>query len=191
MRTVRIIHVGDPLRAAVELFVRSVYKLKYDASLGLMAWPLIAMIDDENEILCAAGLRSKQYGFFSESYFEVPIESVLHRISGQPVSRDKILEVVTLTSRAPSATGELVRGIQDFGERTGFAWSFFTLTGRLSTMLERLGHQLIFLAAADHRRLADAEVWGNYYDTRPKVFALAGARVQFVNIQGTDVPAHA
>ena len=62
-----------------------------------------------------------------------------------------------------------------FGEASGFSWSFFTLTSRLSRMIGRLGFEPICLADADPRHVPDRERWGDYYQTRPKVFAVARA----------------
>src|ERR1700682_2439004 len=96
---------------------------------------IIAVLDDRDEILCAAGLRFLDDGFFSERYLDAPIEDVVSAMSASAVTRSAIFEVTTLASRAPLATAEFITEIGNFGEKAGFDWSFFTLTRRLHLMV--------------------------------------------------------
>jgi len=49
---------------------------------------LIAFRGDDDELLCAAGLRTAQDGFFSESYLDAPIEQILGDLSKGTVDRE-------------------------------------------------------------------------------------------------------
>jgi len=51
---------------------------------------------------------------------------------------------------------------ENFGEKAGFEWSFFTLTRRLHLMVSRLGIAPTLLGEGDSRRIADSERWGTY-----------------------------
>src|SRR6202008_3939106 len=145
----------------------------------LEAFParIIALLDPRDEVICAAGLRFLDDGFFSERYLDAPIEDLVGAISARTVNRSAVFEVTTLVSRTPLATAEFITQIGSFGERAGFEWTFFTLTRRLHIMICRLGIVPTLLADAARRRIADAERWGTYYAYQPKVYAVASRRV--------------
>jgi hypothetical protein len=163
----------DPRRHSAEDFIKKIYAARYGARLETFPSRIIALLDNRDEILCAAGLRFFDDGYFSERYLDTPIENAVSAISARPVNRNAIFEVTTLASRAPLATAEFIAEIGAFGERAGFEWSFFTLTRRLHLMVRRLGIALTYLGEADRRRIADSERWGTYYAFQPKVYAVA------------------
>jgi len=168
-----VIREGDALRDAAEAFIRSVYAAQYGAQLEGFPSRLFAVLNDREEIVCAAGMRLQEDSFFSERYLDLPIEQTLGEVSSRTISRGEIFEVTTLASQAPRATANFIEALGAYGESNGFVWSFFTLTRRLHRLVERLVHPLIHLADADYRRIPDYERWGTYYATEPKVFAIA------------------
>jgi Thermostable hemolysin len=168
----------DALRRSAEEFIKSTYAARYGARLETFPSKIITLLDHRDEILCAAGLRFLDDGFFSERYLDTPIEDVVSAISARAVNRSAIFEVTTLASRAPLATAEFIAEIGAFGEKAGFEWSFFTLTSRLQLLVSRLGITLTLLGEADRRRIADSERWGTYYASQPKVYAVASQRLK-------------
>jgi Thermostable hemolysin len=172
-----VIREGDALRGLAETFVRNVYAAQYGAQLEGFPSRIFAVLNDQDEIVCAAGVRLQDDGFFSERYLDSPIEQVLGIASKRAIARGEIFEVTTLASLAPRATASFIEAVGAFGESKGFVWSFFTLTRRLHRLVERLGHPLTHLADADHRRIPDHERWGTYYASEPKVFAIASPRL--------------
>ena len=137
-------------RRSAEEFIKNTYAARYGARLETFPSRIVALLDHRDEILCAAGLRFLDDGFFSESYLDSPIEDVVSAIlarAGQQPERN--LSVTTLASRAPLATAEFISEITTFGERAGFEWSFFTLTRRLHLMVRRLGIALTCLGEAE------------------------------------------
>jgi Thermostable hemolysin len=179
-----VIREGDALRSIAETFIRNVYATEYDAQLRTFPSLLFALMNERAEILCAAGIRLQEDGFFSERYLDSPIEQALGTASKRTITRSEIFEVTTFASRAPRATMQFIKSLGVFGELNGFAWSFFTLTQRLHRLVERLGHPLTHLADADYRRIPDHERWGTYYASQPKVFAIANPRL---GLDGNDV----
>src|SRR5882757_7795660 len=177
MRTTALLTNDDPRRPSAEAFIKNTYTARYGARLETFPSRIFALLDHRGEILCAAGLRFLDDGFFSESYLDTPIEDVVSAILARPVNRSAIFEVTTLASRAPLATAEFISEIGAFGERAGFEWSFFTLTRRLHLMVRRLGIAPTYLGEADRRRIADSERWGTYYASQPKVYAVASQRL--------------
>jgi len=192
LRTI-ILERAEPLRESAEIFIGKTYAGWYGACLHSFPARIVALVDECDEILCAAGLRFEDDGFFSESYLDTPVEDTLSAFSERRVERSEVFEVTTLASRAPRATAGFISGIGAFGEKSGFAWSFFTLTHRLHRMVERMGIALQPLGEADFRRIADHERWGTYYQTQPKVYAGASARLAVLrpHYQPDQVHAHA
>jgi hypothetical protein len=168
----------DARKPAAEEFIKDTYAARYGARLETFPSRIIALLNHRDEILCAAGLRFLDDGFFSERYLDSPIEDVVSAISARAVIRSAIFEVTTLASRAPNATAEFITEIGTFGEKAGFEWSFFTLTRRLHHMVKRLGIATTLLGEADRRRIADSERWGSYYACQPKVYAVASRRLE-------------
>jgi thermostable hemolysin len=186
-----ILEENSPLRNEAEKFIKDTYYTRYRADIPPIKSRIMAVVDRSEQILCAAGLREAQDGFFSESYLQAPIETVLSIASNSRVDRNEIFEVTTLASRAPSAIAELIGEIVAFGETSGFSWSFFTLTSSLSRMVGRLGFEPICLATADRRRVPNFERWGDYYETRPKVFAVSRTHFDRQRSFNNRVEAHA
>ncbi|MGD0640285.1 MAG: thermostable hemolysin [Roseiarcus sp.] len=172
MKTIMIGRTG-PRREDAEGFIRNVYRARYNADVSVFPAHIIARVDRGDAIVCAAGLRTDRDGFFSERYLDAPVEAVLTAVCGGEVARERVFEVSNLASRAPRATAAFINEIAALGRRSGFQWSFFTLTRRLGVMVERLGVDLTYLADADRRRIADFERWGEYYAHQPRVYAAA------------------
>jgi len=174
-----VIREGDTLRDRAETFIRNIYAAEYGAQIQTFPSRIFSLLNDCDEIVCAAGVRFQNDGFFSERYLDTPIEQALGAMSKRTIARGEIFEVTTFASRVPRATVGFIESIGHFGETNGFVWSFFTLTRRLHRLVERLGHPLSHLADADYRRIPDHERWGTYYDSEPKVFAIASPRLAF------------
>jgi Thermostable hemolysin len=178
MRVTVLLTNDDARRRSAEELIKNTYAARYGARLEAFPARIIALLDPRDDVLCAAGLRFLDDGFFSERYLDAPIEDLVGAMSAKTVSRSAIFEVTTLVSRTPIATAEFITQIGAFGERAGFEWSFFTLTRRLHTLMCRLGIVPTLLADADRRRIADAERWGTYYACQPKVYAVASRRLK-------------
>jgi Thermostable hemolysin len=167
MRTTALLTNNDARRRSAVEFIQNTYAARYNARLEVFPSRIITLLDDCEDILCAAGLRFLDDGFFSERYLDVPIGDVVGAISARTVNRDAIF-----------ATTEFIAEIGAFGEKAGFEWSFFILTRRLHIMICRLGITPTFLGEADRLRIADAEPWGTYYACQPKVYAVASRRLK-------------
>lgn len=177
MQGAEIIEPMDAERPSVEAFIRDVYAREHGARIDHFADRLLRRTNIRGETVCVAGLRLAADGFFSERYLAEPIEAALARATGRSVHRDDIYEVTTLTSRSPRDIVGFIDDIVSFGARNGLAWCFFTLTHRLSLLVERLHLAPIYLGEADPARIEDAAAWGRYYTTRPKVYGVCGIKM--------------
>ena len=180
-----------PLRAASEACIRTVYEQAFGARDLVLPPLLLARVAPDGDPVCAAGMRTEADGFFSEVYLDMPIEQALARRAGRPVARAAVMEVTTLASLSVDASSAFVRQIAGFGKETGFAWSFFTATGRLRRLLGRLGIPTFVLAKANASRVADPERWGSYYRHAPHVCAVHGDWVDDDAVQERERPRHA
>jgi hypothetical protein len=132
-----VVREGDALRRVVETFIRNVYAAEYGAQLQTFPPRLFALTNERAEIMCAAGVRLQEDGFFSEIYLDSSIEQELCTASKRTITRNEIFEVTTFASRAPRVTMKFIKSLGLFGEQNGFASSFFTLTQRLHRLVER------------------------------------------------------
>ena len=119
--------------------------------LGGFPAKLVTILNERGDILCAAGLRSRDDGFFSERYLDRPIEKTLERLHGGVVRRDRVFEISTFASRSPHSVPCFISQVIEYGEDAGFEWAFFTLTHRLSRLLNRIGLELAPLGVGNER----------------------------------------
>jgi Thermostable hemolysin len=171
-RLLTLVSRSHPLRLCVERCIRETYDRMFGARKLMFPSTLLALLDENERPICAAGLRTADDGFFSEIYLDAPIEQVLSRYSATAVCRDVVFEVSTLVSLSADAAPHFIRRIASLGNNAGFAWSFFTATERLRKLLGQLGILTIELAAADPSRIARRDHWGRYYEHSPKVCAV-------------------
>ena len=115
-----VIREGDAFRDDAEMFIRNVYDAEYGAQIRSFPIHIVALQNDRGEIVCAAGVRFQDDGFFSERYLDLPIEEALGLATKRAVVRSKIFEVTTFASRAPRTTVGFVESIGRFGEANGF-----------------------------------------------------------------------
>jgi len=164
--------VGDPARAPVEDFIRSVYAERFGADLVHFA-PTLVSLRDDRRVVAAAGYRSAGTGrLFLEAYLQAPIERMLAASGGTTPARARVVEVGHL---AAMRAGEGLRLMKMLGvhlSSLGFHWVVCTLTEELRHLFGRLGVPTTVLGRADPAALGeDALHWGRYYDHRPTVLA--------------------
>jgi hypothetical protein len=152
------------------------FRASFEAEIRVAQVELATISTSGGRLVGAAGLRDAERGFFSEVYLEQPVETLLSRMSGVPVSREEIIEVVSLACPSRRATLPLVDAITAEGRRRGMTWGLFTATAPLMALLRRAEAPLLALAEAAPERLVEARNWGRYYETAPWVCALRDAR---------------
>ncbi len=162
------------LRRAAEAEVCRIFRRAYGAVIVDFPELLAALVNAEGAPACVAGVRFGLDHSFCEQYLDEPAESLLRRIAGGAVSRDRILEVTTLAGECPGRSLRLLRGIIAAGRDVDMEWGLFTATSRLRSALPRLSLPLIALAPALRERVAQPGNWGSYYDTDPWVCAMPG-----------------
>lgn len=173
-----LVNKYDARRAPVESFIKARYAAEHSARIETFPARLLCQFDPHGKIICAAGVRASSDGFFSEAYLDLPIEQMLSTASNNSILRSEIFEVSCFVSRAPHRTARFISDIVDFGFEHGYTWAFFTVTRRLTLLLNRVGLTPVFLAHADPNRIADAIRWGDYYLREPQVLAVSGDAIR-------------
>jgi len=97
------------------------------------------------------------------------VESCAAASLGRAFERGQLFEVVTLATISPVAVLPLVSAIVSEGRRRRKICSIFTATERLRRVIGGIGLGVTELGQADPRRVANARVWGSYYDNDPRV----------------------
>lgn len=169
---------GAPLRDAYEQLVRSRYALAHGAQLRDLMPNLLGCIDTDDRPLAVLGYQgAAEKSLFLEQYLEAPIEDILLGQS-EPVGvaarleRHRIVEVGNFASKDRSATLELLQQLPGFLAREGFEWLVFTGTPRVCALVASFGAPLLDLGGADAAKLkGDADRWGRYYESAPRVMA--------------------
>jgi len=163
---------GTPRRAAAEAFVAEVFDRLHGARITAFA-PNLMLLERGQRILAAAGWRcAGEDRLFLETYLDRPVETEISRLAGQPVRRDRIVEVGHLAADQRGRSAQVIRALAAHLDGLGYEWVVFTATSELIRIFHRLELPPLALASADPRRLgAAARDWGRYYDTAPVVVA--------------------
>jgi Thermostable hemolysin len=184
------------LRPIASSFIRATYLLNYHARIVNLPKTLLALVDTNDKVHAAAGLRDTSEPFFSEHYLDLPIESLLSEVSRRRVDRSSVVEVSCLASRTPSISAHFMRELVFHGEDLGYDWAFFTATSRLEKLLRHIRLPLLNLGAASLDRVPSPEIWGSYYETDPRVLAFGREHLKpFLSrwlkpVQAYEVHAH-
>ena len=171
-----LLHLHDrraPGRAAVEAFIRGVYRQRYGADVQHFAPMLVSLQDEDGVVVAAAGYRAANIEpLFLERYLDAPIETRLGETSPVVPQRHLIVEVGHLAAARAGQGQRLILLLGPHLARQGFQWVVATLTQELRHLFVRMGIAPMALGVADPALLGDAaESWGSYYDHRPVVLA--------------------
>jgi hypothetical protein len=165
---------GDcPGRHAAEDHIKKVYRDSYGADVTDFAPLLVTATRIGGGILCAAGIRTAEDGFFSESYLTSDFSTALRRSTGLEVPASEIMEVVSLASTTPFPVLPMLDKMIEWGRENGKTCGVFTATAPLRRLLTRTSLGYVELASADISRVKNPNAWGSYYDTDPKVCAFS------------------
>lgn len=161
---------GDsPAREEAEQHIHDVYRQVYGAEITEFAPRLVTAHDPAGRILCAAGLRTAEEGFFSDVYLDGGFGQGLKDTNGQHIPPQQIMEVVSLASRTPFPVLAMLDVMVDWGRDRGMTCGVFTATAKLRALLDRAGLDYARLAPADPARVVSPGSWGSYYAHDPWV----------------------
>ncbi len=168
---IEFLSVGDAGRKDAENHIRAVYKKAYGANVTEFAPVLVTARRAGGEILCTAGIRTAQDGFFSDCYLERGFPHALKTRAGLDIPADKIVEAVSLASCTPFPVLPLMDAMIEWGRKKGMTCGVFTATRPLRRLLKRASLTFTELAPADVTKTAHPNAWGSYYASDPWVCA--------------------
>ncbi len=176
MKTPISIDVADrngATRKALQEYVQTCFADAWGARVDdFLPW-LIGLRDRDGMLDGVLGLRPVESGeLFLEQYLNRPVERLVGELSGESVSRDRMVEVGNLASDQAGGSRWLITALTAFLHASGREWVVFTGGPVLRNAFRRLGIPLLVLGEADPGRLKDGEAkWGSYYSQRPMVMA--------------------
>ncbi|HET9702052.1 MAG TPA: thermostable hemolysin, partial [Burkholderiales bacterium] len=153
----------DPARPVLEQFIRESFAAAYGARVEAFMPKLMSVLTPAGDIIAVCGLRDPRNGpLFLESYLERPVEAVLERVAGRPVSRRGLTEVGNLAIARPGFARFLIAALTEHLHDTGQEWAVFTAVPALRNAFSRLGIELVTLGPARISSLParDRAKWG-------------------------------
>lgn len=184
-KTISIVSKKNPIGyQRIAEFIQGVYARSYDAHITVRYPILMAVLNDEDEILGAVGLRfAKKEPLFLEQYLDQPIEDVLES------DRSKIAEVGNLASKGGGMSLFLFSALSLYLKNKGKTHAVVTGTRSLERRLKILGLNPKRHAKADDTLLKNNhDEWGSYYQTQPHVLSgsLLHAYKRLTDIMGIE-----
>ncbi len=164
-------------RREVEQFIHDVFAQTYGANVQHFMPELVALRDEEGQLVAAFGLRKAgKSPLFLEQYLDAPIETVMSNRFGKTISRDQITVIGNLAVANPRNAGVLIAHVIQHSLDMGIEWAVATAHHSLQNGLIKGGRDVYALQAADPERIEPVEraTWGSYYKHLPQVVAIRG-----------------
>lgn len=161
---------GSTMRSSLEARVRSGFGHHFNACIeGFM--PDLAVYEHATGASGVIGIRGAgDEPLFLENYLDHPVETVIHLVSGEEVTRDAIVEVGQFVVDDRDIVTCFFRDLVPFLQSQGFAWICFTGTNRIRALLARIRFAGFPVTLASQERLVDPkDKWGSYYEHDPVV----------------------
>lgn len=161
-------------RDKVELFIKHIYREKYNADIEVSYPVVISVRDVDGNILAASGFRlAQQESLFLEKYTNAPVEAALSKKHGQKIERHEIAEIGNLASAGNGASIFLFAALSAYLNSRSIRYAVITSTHNLAKRIEKLGLKPKLICDADPSLLTAEErsCWGSYYDTSPQVLS--------------------
>lgn len=168
-----VVDRAHPDRLAVECFIQTIYAACHGARVRHFMPTLVALRDDDDQLLAAAGYRcAGEHALFLERYLDRPVERLLAADGAPLPARERIVEVGQLVAAQAGQGRRLILQLGPHLAARGFDWVVGTLTQELRHLFTRLGIAPMALGIADPALLgAEAADWGSYYEHHPLVLA--------------------
>lgn len=167
-----VIGHGHPERCDIERFIARCFLRSYGATISHFADTLLGVRDSGGRWQAALGytLPATRAEVFVEQYLDLPLESALSAVLGEPVARGAMAEVGNMAAISAGMGRRLIAMATAHLYARGLDYVVFTATRALANSFSRLGLPVHSVARADPARLKDGEgVWGSYYRNGPTV----------------------
>ncbi|MDE1513927.1 MAG: thermostable hemolysin [Vibrio sp.] len=148
------------------------YQRAFDAHLTSYMPAYLALLE-QNEMKSVCGFRiAQQEPLFLEQYLDQPADQILSQRFACAIPRSKLIEFGHLASFGRGLSVYHFQLIAQQLVAMGFEWCIFTATDPLHALMRRFGLQPSLIAQASPERIPNAsQVWGTYYQYRPRILA--------------------
>lgn len=187
---IAVVYPGHELRAEAEQLIEGVYASTFAVRLTSHFPVLIAVIDEDNRVVAAAGCRrADDEPLFLEQYLDEPIEHALWRQAGKPVVRSEVMEIGSLAATGVGPAAQMLfAALAAFLYEEGAVYAVATATCRLRSAFRAFGFGADEIAPAKLTKLPNGGAdWRGYFKHDPVVVwghvasgvggARAGARI--------------
>lgn len=166
-------------RKRLEQYIAEHYAKVYGAKLHSFL-PLILAMSDKDTFHGAVGLRPGSCGpLFLETYLDQPVEQTVTGSIKRPIDRNSLVEIGNLVTTQKGSSLFLFIFMTHVLSLSGYQWMVFTATPQVHKLIRRLDYEPLILGEASPNRLGyQANLWGTYYASHPKIM--------LVNIRDAD-----
>jgi len=161
-----------PQRRRLERFIQHAFARHHGAAVRAFMPTLLALEGRRGRVCGVVGFRRAAVEpLFLERYLDRPVELALADCVGNPIARERVVEVGNLASLSCRAACHLVAALPRILLADGNQWIVFTATSAVRGMLAKFRAPVLELAIATRERSGDGDEWGRYYDNDPRVLA--------------------
>lgn len=163
-------------RPEVEAFIAEVFYRAYRANIKNFMPKLIALRDQEHNLMAAFGMReASDSPLFLEQYLDEPIEAIISRSFDQTILRSEITEIGNLAVANPRNSGILISHVIQHSLAANVQWCVATAHHTLQNGLIKGGVDVRPLQTVEPQRLPEDELvkWGSYYEQTPQIIAVS------------------
>ncbi|MCX7358052.1 MAG: thermostable hemolysin [Alphaproteobacteria bacterium] len=169
---IALVHPGHELRAEAERLIEGVYAATFAVRLASHFPVLIAVVDEDNRVVAAAGCRrADDEPLFLEQYLDEPIERALCRQAGEPVARSEVMEIGSLAATGVGPAAQMLfAALAAYLHEKGAIYAVATATRRLRSAFRAFGFGADEIAPARLSKLPDGGAdWRGYFQYDPVV----------------------
>ena len=187
LSTVSVYRQESPGRRRIENYLERAYGRVFDGRIGQHFPNLVGLQNRRGEVTAALGFRlAGQDKPYLERYLDEPVETAVGRALGEPVDRDRIVEVGNLAAHGQGASLVLFLAAANHLQQLGCSHAVATATRQLRRSFARVGFSTSLLGRADAARAGESAHWGTYYHRDPEVVAgsIAAAMPALIGMLG-------
>lgn len=169
---IAVVHPAHDLREEAERLIEAVYASTFSVRLAGHFPVLIAVVDEDNRVVAAAGCRrADDEPLFLEQYLDEPIERVLARQVNAPVARSEVMEIGSLAATGVGPAAQMLfAALAAYLYEEGAIYAVATATRRLRSAFRAFGFGANEIASANLAKLANGGAgWRGYFQHDPVV----------------------
>ena len=157
-------------RQRLEACIASKFDGQYGAKVQHFL-PYLLSLNESTQLGAVVGIRlAAQSPLFLEQYLETRIEQAISSAAHTPVDRGQIVEIGNLAAAVRGSAPILFAVLAIVLDLAGVRWVACTATPQVQILFDKLSFPTHALCTAEASALGEnAQEWGAYYDSLPKV----------------------